>query len=262
MNGRFSVGLLTFAVTLGCAGCITTQDQKSVVSNTTVDAPSKGPDPKPGEVPIVEKKSDEQKRSSAMKIELAYGKMKEAEADSEAGKRNPEIQSRLRDEARKAYQNALKNEPNNLDAQRCLAGLFTKTSEFDRALEIYKKAMAKNPKDASLWYDLGNCHHRRKDFQESLRCFSKALEIEPDNRACMMKVGLTLAWMGQLDQGLAYLKRAQGAAQAHYIIARVLLQRDQNQLARQHLAVALRENNQLAEARELLAALDGPSARN
>jgi hypothetical protein len=49
---------------------------------------------------------------------------------------------------------------------------------------------------------------------------------------------------------------------AHYNIARILLQRDQNQLARYHLNMALQGNSQMTEARDLLATLDSPSARN
>ena len=49
---------------------------------------------------------------------------------------------------------------------------------------------------------------------------------------------------------------------AHFNIARILLQRDQQQLARHHLNAALQRNNQRPKPVTLLAAMDAPSARN
>lgn len=258
MNGRISVGLLTFALTLGCGGCVTTQGEKSVASNAGVPSANAKLD----EVAALTKKTDGPKRTPKASTEIASGKLMEAEADADGNKPNPETQARLRDQARKAYQQALKIEPNNLEAHRCLAGLYVKTNDIERALDIYQKAMAKHPNEASLWYDLGLCHQRRKDMPESVKCLTKALEMDPQNRNYLIKLGFTLAWTGQLEQGLAHLTRAHGSALAHYNIARVLLQREQNELARHHLNVALRENSQLAEARELLNSLDNTSAKN
>jgi len=204
------------------------------------------------EVPTkVTKKEDGPKRPAQAKTEIAFGQMKESDAESEAAKKNPEAQAHLRDDARLAYQAALKQDPNNVEAYRHLARLYTKVGDYDRAFDTYKKAMAKHPKDAELWYDLGLCHHRRKELSESVKCFNKALEIQPENRDYMKKLGFTVAYMGQIDQGLALLTRAQGSALAHYGIARVLVQKDQVQQAQQHLQIALRENSQLEDARRV-----------
>lgn len=253
MEGRISVGVLSFC--LLCAGCLTPNGQKGVVANAT-----------PGsvrveETPKVVKKEDGPKRNPKPSTEIAFGRMKEMEADTDQLKKQPEIQARLRDEARTAYQQALKLEPNNLEAAHSLIRLYTKTGDCERAQELCRKTMTQHPKDGALWYDLGSCHLRKREFQESARCFSKALELDPENREYMKKLGFTLAWMGQFDQGFGYLARSQGSALAHYNLARVHLQRDQTDLARQHLQVALRENSQLDDARELLASLDQPGVR-
>lgn len=257
MNGRTSVGLLSIALSLGCAGCFTTQGDKAV--SNTPGAPPAAPNVE--EAPRVAKKDDGPKRLPKPATEIATGKLMESEADSEANKSNAERQAQLRDKARQAYQHALQIDPNNLDAHRCLAGLYTKSGDFERAFDIYKKAMAKHPKEANLWYELGMCHQRRKDLPESVRCFTKALEMEPENRDFMKKLGFTLAYMNQIEQGRALLTRAQGAALAHYNIARILLQQQQTELARQHLQSALRENGLLVEARELLYSVDNPDHR-
>jgi tetratricopeptide (TPR) repeat protein len=254
MKGRISCGLLSLAISLGASGCVTTQKTADVPAG--VFKADEAMPAKKASAPAGPKKSPQ------AATEIAFGRFKETTADSEAGKGNAEVQARLRDEARNAYQNALKLDPNNLEAQRCLGALYVKTSDFERATDVYKKALSKNPNEAVLWYEFGLCHLRRKDFAESVRCLTKALEIDPENSSYLVKMGFTLAWMNQLDKGLDYLTRAQGAAQAHYNMARILLQRDQTQLARYHLTLALQRNSQMTEAAELLSTLDSPSARN
>ena len=245
MEGRTSLALLTFALTLGCSGCVTTQGPKSP-DNAAV---------KIDETPVITK-NDGPRRNPQAKTEIAFGKLKETDAESESAKSDPELQARLRDEARRAYQKALEIDKNNLEAARCLAGVYVKSGNYERAFDIYKKAIEKHPKDSGLWYELGLAHQRRKDFPESVRCFTKALEMDPENRDYMKKLGFTLAWMGQIDKGLNYLTRAQGKALAHCNIARVLIERDQMALARQHIAIARQESPDLPEVGALLAWLD------
>jgi tetratricopeptide (TPR) repeat protein len=243
--------MLTLPLTMICAGCVTPQGQKTTVTPPPSSDMGKEDAPKA-------KVADGPKRSPKAATEIAFGKMRESEADSEAMKQNPETRSAFRDEARKAYQQALKIDPNNLEAYRSLGRLYVKVGDFERAQDVYKKAMAKNPKDASLWYELGLCHNRQKNFAEGVRCFSKALEHEPENREYLKKLGYTLAWTGKVDQGLVYLTQAHGAAQAHFKIACMFDQKDQSEQAIHHLRLALRENSQLQDARALLTALENP----
>lgn len=254
MDGRISLWFLTIPLTMLAAGCVTTQAKKT-------DSSAVRPSVRTEDVPVV-KKPDGPKRQALPSTEIAFGKMKEAEADAETAKKRPEAQAVLRDEARKAYQQALKTDPHNLEAQRCLARLYTKMGDYERAMEIYKKTMAKHPKDASLWFDLGHCHNRRKDFKESARCYSKAVELDPENRDYLKQLGYTLAWSGQVDQGLVYLTRVHGAAIAQFKIACMYDQKEQRGPAMHHLRLALRENSELEVARDLLAALENPGANS
>ena len=251
MDGRKTVWLLTLSLTTLCAGCITTQAQK------TTSNPGIPQTPVVEETPRV-KRDDGPKRNPKAATEVAFAKMKEAEADADAAKQKPEAQAVVRDESRKAYQQALKIDPNNLEAYRGLGQLYTKMGDTERAQETFKKAMAKHPKDAGLWYDLGQCHNRRKDFAEGARCFNKAVELDPENREYLKKLGFTLAWSGQIDQGLVYLTRAHGSPTAHLMIACMFDQKEQRAPAIHHLKLALNENPQLQAARDLLAALENP----
>ena len=252
MDSRMSLWLLSLPFALFCTGCINTQKNMTTPGSSGIT--------RMDDMPKVVKKDDGPKRNPKPSTEVAIGRMKEMEADTDALKKSPEAQARMRDEARQAYQAALKLDPNNQEATHSLGRLYTKMGDCERAQDIFRKALIKTPRDGTLWYDLGLCYHRKRDFPESARCFTKALELEPENRDYMKKLGFTLAWMGQYDQGLSLLTRTQGAALAHYKVARVMMQKDQTELARRYLQTALRENGQLQEARELLASLENPNA--
>ena len=258
MDGRTSTSwLLTVPLALLCGGCITTQ-----TPNTNATQPaSKTAATRTDDGPKITKREDGPKRNPQPATMIGLGKLKEADADSEAGKKNPEMQAHLRDEARQSYQFAIKLDPNNIEALRCLGKLYAKTGDFDRAFETFKKAMDKNPKDANLWYDLGLCHARRKDFSESIRCLTKAMELDPQNRDCVKMLGINLAWTGQVEQGFAHLVRIQGPAMAHYNIACMFDQKLQPERAMQHCRLARCENGELLEqARDLLASLESSAA--
>ena len=163
MNGR-TFGFLAFALSLGISGCVTTQNQKA--GEVSVPAGLNKPDE-----PISLRNIDGPKRNPKASTEIAYGKLKEADAESEAAKQSPESQGRLRDEARKAYQSALKADPNHLEALRLLASIYVKSNDFEHAFDTYKKAMAKHPKESVLWYDIALAS-TPWDFPESVRCLN------------------------------------------------------------------------------------------
>jgi tetratricopeptide (TPR) repeat protein len=253
MDGRTSA-CLVLGLALGTSGCVTTHEKQ-----TNVAFESQLPPTAAKELP---------KKPAPPRLMLSIAEVKEREA--EAAKLTPDIQAQLRDETRRIYQEVLKAEPDNLDAARGLARVYTQMGDFDRAQEVYQKALTKHPRDVMLWHDVAMMHNRRKNWPEGMRCLNKALEIDPENQRCLKTLGFTLARTGQIEQSLTCLTRAMGsAASAHYHVALMLLhvgeherQASRPQLeeqARIHLQLALRQNPQLETARELLARLDTPA---
>ena len=240
MDGRTS-GLLVAALLVGCGGCVTMRDDKTVTPSATAPAGER-----------VTRAEGSKKATPAVAIEFA--RMRRTQAD--AAKSDPEAQSRLRDEARTAYQEALKVDPNNVDALRGLAQVYVQQNDFDRAFEAYRKAQAKHPKNAGLWLEVAMVHNRRKEWTEAQTCCRKALELDPENRQAQSLLGMTLARAGEYDKALPHLTKASGAAVAHYNVARMQLHMGQKEQARQHLSIAVRENPSLTSAHDLLAHLD------
>jgi tetratricopeptide (TPR) repeat protein len=230
-----TVAALVFS--LCCGGCVLAPTQ-----------------PEPPPLPTETAKGPPTKASTA-KLGLAFAAMREKQAQ-EADK-TPEVQVKLRDEARLAYQEVLHLDPGNLEAQLGIAHIHAQAGNYDLAVDVYQKALPRHSKNPLFWYDKGQCHNRQKDFAEAIKCYQKALEIEPDNRQVLMTLGLTLARAGQEEQSLAYLTRASSSALAHYNLARMQMHLGQTEQARTHLTIALRENPNLAGARDLLVSLDG-----
>jgi len=243
MDGRKA--LLWACCLLGCAGCINGGAQKT----GTPPAPTPTAAAAPSALPAAK---DDPK--SLPRLRIAFAKFKEDEA--KALEREPELQFKVRDQARMLYQEALQFDANCLDAYRGLGRVYVDLSDFDRAQETFKKAIAKFPKESVFWFELGQLHNRRKEFPEAIECLNKALQMDPENRVYITTLGFTLARTGQTEQGMVLLTRSMGLASAHYNVGRMLLHLQRTDEGMNHIRQAAQLNPNLAGARQLLGELD------
>jgi tetratricopeptide (TPR) repeat protein len=186
---------------------------------------------------------------------VAYGDFARQEADSTT--RTPVEQDFMREQARKAYQQALEIDPKNLQASRALAQLYDARGDHERAVATYQKALKAHPKEAMLWSELGMSHARQKEWEPALKCLRKGLQLDPENRQLALNLGHCLARAGRYEDSLACFQKVVGPAKAHYNLARMLHHLQQNDLSMQHVQLALREDPQLVPAQQLLAHLEG-----
>jgi tetratricopeptide (TPR) repeat protein len=175
-----------------------------------------------------------------------------SERSAELPGRSPNDQQHLREQARRAYQQALKLDPKNLDALSSLGNLYVTLKDYPRACETFHKATELAPQKASTWYELGMCQSRMKDWQPALTALQKSVELEPENRQYVHSYGYCLARAGQYDASLAAFVRLDGQAVAHYNLGRMLLHMKEETLARQHLQQAIELDKDLVAASELL----------
>ena len=102
------------------------------------------------------------------------------------------IQSgRLREAVLEA-EDALKENPNDLNARRLLARIYTRMigdSQANRidegmvkkAIEQYQKITEGNPKDIESWLMLGRLNKIGQNSTDAMKAYKKALELDPDN---------------------------------------------------------------------------------
>src|SRR5262249_1790730 len=106
--------------------------------------------------------------------------------------RSPVEKTELLEKARRAYQQALKGEPNHLPALKGLAHLYVTLNDHEKAVATYRRAIQAHPKNAELHYLLGMCHAQQKEWQPALEALRKALDLEPENRQLINAYGLAL----------------------------------------------------------------------
>jgi tetratricopeptide (TPR) repeat protein len=188
---------------------------------------------------------------------IALGRLSE-EAASDP-KNGPAEQERLRDQARQSYQDALKLDPNNLDAFTCLAYLYTTMNDHEHAIATYARAVKSHPKNAALYHAYGMCHAQAKEWEAAIINLRQAVTLEPEQRLYAHSLGFCLARVGKYDESYAVFAKVDGAASAHYDVARMLHHVQQDDKAKEHLQLALQAKADFAPARQMLTILETPA---
>jgi tetratricopeptide (TPR) repeat protein len=166
-------------------------------------------------------------------------------------------QEQMREQARRAYQQALKIDPNSLAAYAGLGKLYQEKGDYEQAAAVYQKSLKEHPKEAPVWFELGMCQARQKNWDQALESLKKATELDEGNTSYTNALGFCLARAGRYEESYAFFQKAVGPAQAHYNVARMLHHVNQDESSKEHLRLALQLNPDLTGARQLQAELEG-----
>jgi tetratricopeptide (TPR) repeat protein len=238
MAGRTGI-VVAVALVGGLAGC--SSHQGSVQQQQSAEPPRAA------------NHKDEPKHDLQPATCIALGQTSERSAELPG--RSATDQQHLHEQARRAYQQALKLDPKNLDALSALGNLYVTMKDYPRALETLHRATELAPQKAGAWYELGMCQSRLKDWQPALTALQKSVELEPENRQFVHAYGYCLARAGKYDASIAAFTRIDGPAMAHYNLGRMLLHMNEEPLARQHLQQAIQLDKDLVAANDLLTQL-------
>ena len=104
-------------------------------------------------------------------------------------------------EAEKAYNAALKADPNSEDALTGLAMLYSDLGDTKRAVEKLKAATDKNPNERSL-AALAGAYEQMRDYKRAVEVLRKALEIAPDNGRLKRGLAQDLMFTENYDEAL------------------------------------------------------------
>jgi tetratricopeptide (TPR) repeat protein len=170
--------------------------------------------------------------------------------------RTPAQMEQMYDQARKAYQQALKIDSKCVPAHLSLARLYDKTGDHTRAVASYHKVLDLKPKDAVVWHELGMSHARAKEWDKAVEGLTTAADLDKENKQFARSLGFCLARAGQHEKSYTALCRAENEATAHFDVARMLHHIHQDELSKQHLRLALQADPKLAQAQEMLVELE------
>lgn len=235
MEGRWK-RLLTGSVLVGLVGCSSLRDRKPALPPANTAEPPLSLSAKPTEKP------------GPIKVEtlVAFANVRvEAAMHPDRAERDRE---KLLTEARNTYQEALKRDPNNLDAMLGMAHVYRGMQEKDRCVEWYQKATKAQPKNAAIWGEMGQSLDGLKDRDAAINCYHMATKIDPVNKDYRKALGFALARAGRYEEGLAWLSKCMQPADAHVAIARMMDHNGHREKATQQFVMALKvdPNNETA----------------
>jgi tetratricopeptide (TPR) repeat protein len=149
------------------------------------------------------------------------------------------------DEARSAYEQALRADPRNADALLGLAAIALRQGQPERAQNLYLRVLESDPADATaqaalinlhgggdggqsesrlktllaaqpdsppLHFALGNLYSRQRRWSDAQQAYFQAYALDPDNPDYLFNVAVSLDHLRQSKLALQYYRMALGAA--------------------------------------------------
>ena len=112
------------------------------------------------------------------------------------------------EEARIAFEEALKLNPGDSRAHNDLAVQLEKAGDVQGALEHYQTAVEANPDFMLAWSNLGDLLGRTGAVEAAVDAFKNALKQDPDNPEIQYNLGVRLAEMGHTDEAASWYRSA------------------------------------------------------
>ncbi len=124
---------------------------------------------------------------------------------------------RLR-EAQSDAEDALKANPNDINAHRMLGRIFTRQigdsqehrideTMLKKSIEEYKKITGLDPKDVDSWLMLGRLNKVAQNSVDAQNAYKKALEVDPDNEDALTGLAMVYADLGDNTEAADLLKK-------------------------------------------------------
>jgi tetratricopeptide (TPR) repeat protein len=113
------------------------------------------------------------------------------------------------DDAIESFRQALKDNPNNVDAMRFLAAVYMKQGVRLRDAEaLLQRVTELAPDFAAAWRDLGNAYVKRAKRMDAIEAFRQATVLEPNNGIAWEKLASTTASAGYPEQAAEAFRKA------------------------------------------------------
>jgi tetratricopeptide (TPR) repeat protein len=134
------------------------------------------------------------------------------------------------DNARKAYELAIRRKPDYAEAINNLGTVYYAKKSFGRSIRYYQRALKYSPKSASIYSNLGTAYFARKKYKEAMETYQIALKLDPNVFENHGSYGVLLEE-----------RNVEERAKFHFHMAKLYAQGGRNDLALQYLRKALEE---------------------
>ena len=112
------------------------------------------------------------------------------------------------DQAREAYQTAIRLNPDYADSHNNLGAMHLKAGEADKAVRAFRKAHEIDGQAPQPLVNLGNAYLQMKRFPDAVSAFGKALQMGPHSAEVHHNLGYAFLESAQLDDALASFDNA------------------------------------------------------
>ena len=107
------------------------------------------------------------------------------------------------------YQEALKYDPNLVEAYYNMGFIATKAGRLDVAVECYNAVLKREPDMAEAHYLLGKIYAEQQEYERAEKAYQRVIEIEPSAAYAYERLAhLYGVWGRHLDKGLELAKKA------------------------------------------------------
>lgn len=125
-------------------------------------------------------------------------------------------------DAEKYIQQAIKQEPTNLEAWQALGNLAEQAGDYESAKECYLHILHINPKYSAAYFYIGNLFYKKSEFLDARNAYLQAIELDPDVSEVWSNLGNVEKYLGNFKEAIQCYYRG------------VTLQNDITQKYRQH----------------------------
>jgi len=159
-------------------------------------------------------------------------------------------------EAAVQYERARQFDPGIPGVSRRLAVLYDELDRYNRARDEYKAALAEEPDDAALMNDYGYFNYSNGNLEQAEIWLRRAVDQDPFLDVAWVNLGVVLAEQQRYKESLKAFQQVLPSADAHYNLGVCLVRQQRYDEGREALGEALRLDESLSEARDLLQQMD------
>jgi len=94
------------------------------------------------------------------------------------------------EQAIEAYENALTQNPNYVEAMINLANIYYTKRELKRGRQLLERAVQLDPNNHTIYYNLGNLYDEAAELEKSIKAYHKALELHPAYEPALFNLAL------------------------------------------------------------------------
>jgi len=144
-----------------------------------------------------------------LEAEAAFEEFFEHDADQAVATSLDHMRAGRKAEAIEALRGALRENPDNVDAMRCLAHIYIQDKErLGDAEALLRNATSRAPDYSAAWMLLGSLLHELGRHLESVQAFSRITELEPRNASGWTGLGNARASAGDFERSREAYARA------------------------------------------------------